>query len=127
MEALRRTRHGKRKGPLGGMNGILVVSEVALALALLVGAGLLTRSFASYYQWDPGIDQDQLLAFSTSVATGSYQSNEAVLEIYRTLDQQILGLPGVRNVGRSSAGPLFGGFEPRQPCPHKFDDLGLIC
>lgn len=112
MEALRRTRHGKGKGPLGGMNGILVVSEVALALALLVGAGLLTRSFASYYQWNPGIDQDHLLVFSTSVATGSYQGDEAVIGIYRTLDQEIIGLPGVTHVGRSSAGPLFGGFEP---------------
>jgi len=117
MEALRRNRHGKRRGPMGGVNGILVVSEVALALALLVGAGLLTRSFLAFYQWDPGIDRDHLLVVSTSVATGAYQTTDAVLNVYRTLDDELMALPGVRSVARASAGPLFGGFEPDQIFP----------
>ena len=117
MAALRRSRHGRGKGPMGGINGILVVSEVALALALLVGAGLLTRSFAAFYRWDPGIDREHLLVASTSVATGAYQGNQAVLNVYRTLDQELLALPGVRSVARTSAGPLFGGWEPDQVFP----------
>ena len=117
MEALRRSRHGKRKGPVGGVNGILVISEVALALALLVGAGLLTRSFAAYYGWDPGFDREHLLVTSVSVTTGAYQSTDAVLDVYRTLDAELLALPGVRSVGRTSAGPLFGGVEPDQILP----------
>jgi putative ABC transport system permease protein len=112
MEALRTGRHGKGGSWLTGMNGALVVSEVALALALLVGAGLLTRSFAAFYQWEPGIDKDHLLVMSVAVATGAYEGSDAILGIYRTLDEEIQALPGVRSVARTSAGPLFGGFEP---------------
>jgi len=117
MEALRKTRHGRRRGPAGGINGILVISEVALALALLVGAGLLTRSFAAFNQWDPGIDRDHLLVFSTSVYTGSYQGRDAVMNLYRALDDELGALPGVRFVGRTSAGPLFGAYETDQIIP----------
>jgi predicted permease len=111
MEALRKTRHGKGRGPLRGMNGVLVVSEIALALALLIGAGLLTRSFAAFYQWDPGINRDELVVFSATSTTGSYDSGDAIMNLYRTLDAELLALPGVQSVGRTSAGPLFGGVE----------------
>lgn len=117
MEALRRSRHGKGRKPLGGINGVLVVSEVALALALLVAAGLLMRSFAAFNRWEPGIDQDHLLVASTSVATGAYQGDGAIVDVYRTLDEELLSLPGVISVARSSSGPLFGGFEPDQVYP----------
>jgi putative ABC transport system permease protein len=122
MEALRKTRHGKGRGPAGGINGILVISEVALALALLVGAGLLTRSFVAFNRWDPGIDREHLLVFSTSVYTGSYQGADAIMNLYRTLDDELRALPGVRFVGRTSAGPLFGGHESDQIFP--LEDAG---
>jgi putative ABC transport system permease protein len=85
----------------------------------LVGAGLLTRSFAAYYRWDPGIDREHLLVVSTSVATGAYQTTDAVLNVYRAIDDELLALPGVRSVARTSAGPLFGGFEPDQIFPEE--------
>ncbi len=109
---------------MGGVNGILVVSEVALALALLVGAGLLTRSFAAFFRWDPGIDREHLLVVSASVMTGAYQEDDAVLNVYRALDEQLLALPGVRSVARTSAGPLFGGFEPDQIFPAEEAETG---
>ena len=115
--ALRGGRHGNPRKRLGGLNGALVISEVALALALLVGAGLLTRSFASFFRWEPGIDREHLLIVSNSSSTGSYQTGEALINLYRTLDEQLDALPGVRSVGRSSAGPLFGGWEPDQIFP----------
>jgi len=115
MTALRGGRHGKaRRGPLGGMNRILVVSEVALALALLVGAGLLTRSFASFYQWNPGIHRDHLLVVSNFANPGDYRTRASIVNLYRTLDAELEALPGVRAVGRTSAGPLFGGREGEQ-------------
>jgi len=117
MTALRGGRHGKAKAFLGGMNGILVVSEVALALALLVGAGLLTRSFASFYRWNPGIDREHLLVVSTFANTGDYDTREAIVNLYRNLDEELASLPGVRAVGRTSAGPLFGGREGQQVFP----------
>ncbi len=119
MLALRGGRHGKSRTPLGGMNGILVVSEVALALSLLVGAGLLTRSFASFFRWDPGIDREHLLIVSNSAMTGSYETTPSIINLYRTLDERLASLPGVRSVARSSAGPLFGGWEADQVVPEE--------
>lgn len=115
--ALRGGRHGKSRMPLGGLNGALVISEVALALSLLVGAGLLTRSFASFFRWNPGIDREHLLIVSNSSSTGAYQSRDAIINLYRTLDEHLGALPGVRSVARASAGPLFGGWEPDQVLP----------
>lgn len=117
MMAIRGDRHGKPRAVLGGVNGVLVVSEVALALALLVGAGLLTRSFAAYYRWEPGIDREHLLTVSLTATTGAYDETEALIGLYRRLDEELLALPGVRAVGRGSAGPLFGGWEPDQVLP----------
>jgi putative ABC transport system permease protein len=117
MLALRGGRHGKPGGRLGGLNGALVISEVALALALLVGAGLLTRSLASFFRWEPGIHREHLLIVSNTSSTGSYETGEAAINLYRRLDEELAGLPGVRAVGRSSAGPLFGGLELDQIFP----------
>ena len=89
MTALRGGRHGNPRALLGGTNGILVVSEIALALSLLVGAGLLTRSFASFFLWDPGIDKEHLLVVSNSSMTGGYQSSAAIMSLYRTLDEEL--------------------------------------
>jgi predicted permease len=118
MLALRGGRHGKARSALGGANRLLVVSEVALALTLLVGAGLLTRSFASFFRWEPGIDREHILATSVTATTSEYRGDsDAVLQLYRTLEEQLEALPGVRAVGRASAGPLFGGWEPDQIHP----------
>jgi len=117
MSALRGGRHGKPRSMLGGLNGFLVVSEVALALALLIGAGLLTRSFASFFEWDPGIDREHLLVVSNFASSGTYPTSEEIINLYRNLDGQLASLPGVRAVGRTSAGPLFGGWEPDQVLP----------
>jgi putative ABC transport system permease protein len=124
MMALRGGRHGRPKGFLGGTNGILVVSEVALALSLLVGAGLLTRSFASFFQWDPGIDREHLLVVSNSSMTGTYETRESIINLYRNLDEELGALPGVRGVARGSAGPLFGGWEPDQILPAEEAESG---
>jgi putative ABC transport system permease protein len=117
MEALRRSRHGRPGGPPGGMNGTLVVAEFALAVTLLVGAGLLTRSFAAFFRWEPGIDREHLLVVANTTSTGAYSTREALLALYRTLDGALLSIPGVRSVARTSAGPLFGGWEPDQVRP----------
>lgn len=118
MWALRGGRHGKPRQRLGGVNGALVISEVALALTLLVGAGLLTRSFVSLFNWDPGFDQDHLLTVRVTATTSEYRGDpDAVIQLYRTIDEQLASLPGVLSVGRASAGPLFGGWEPDQIHP----------
>jgi len=82
-----------------------------------VGAGLLTRSFSAFFRWDPGFDREHLLVVSASVATGAYQGDDAVMNVYRALSDEVAALPGVQSVARASAGPLFGGFEPDQIFP----------
>lgn len=124
MAAIRSGQQGRSRRILGGANGILVVTEVAFALALLVGAGLLTRSFISFHQWEPGIDREHLLVVSNSSMTGAYQGGEAIINLYRSLDERLASLPGVRSVARSSAGPLFGGFEPDQVLPSEEAEQG---
>ncbi len=117
MQALRRERLGRPRGRLGGLNGALVVSEVALALALLVGAGLLARSFTSFLRWDPGFERENLLVFQAFLPMDKYQDSEARLRLMNTLQEEVQALPGVHSVGRASAGPLFGGWEPDQIHP----------
>lgn len=117
--ALGSGRHGKARYPLRGLNGALVVSEVTLALVLVAGAGLLVRSFASFYRWEPGIHRDRLLVVSNSSSTGGYSSSGDLINLYRTLDEELGSLPGVSAVARTSAGPLFGGWEPDLVLPQE--------
>ena len=86
----------------------LVVAEVALALTLLVGAGLLIRSFARLQGVNPGFDPDNLVTFSVSLPRAKYTAPEARAAFYATLLQRLQTLPGVDAVGATSNMP-FGG------------------
>ncbi|MGE5358502.1 MAG: ABC transporter permease [Bacteroidales bacterium] len=89
----------------GRVRAALVVVEVALALMLLVAAGLLTRSFARLLAWDPGFDREGLV---TVWMLPSQQAGSPVALMQRVRDE-IASVPGVRGAGLTSAGPLFGG------------------
>ena len=91
--------------------GVLVVSEVALALMLLVGAGLLTRSFASQLNWNPGFDRDNLITVWLLTSSPRFQSSEQVVALHTQAAEEVASLPAVVSVGKTSAGPLFGGLE----------------
>lgn len=94
-----------------GVRGILVVSEVALALVLLIGAGLLTRSFTGLLNWEPGFDRENLLTVWLLTASPRFQSAEQVVALHKQAAEEIASLPSVVSVGKTSAGPLFGGLE----------------
>ena len=79
--------------------GILVVVEVALALVLLVGAGLMIRSFQQLQRVDPGLDPDSILIASISLPTASYKDNASSLDFYKRLFEKIDVLPGVEDAG----------------------------
>jgi putative ABC transport system permease protein len=89
------------------LRSTLVVVEVALALMLLVGAGLLTRSFARMTQWDPGFDRTGLVT-TWMLPPASVASPVGVMERVR---DEVAAIPGVRAAALGSAGPLFGGTE----------------
>jgi putative ABC transport system permease protein len=85
---------------------LLVVSELALSVMLLVAAGLLIRSFARLQQVPPGFDSSNVLTLELTMSGRKYADANAVLETYRELWRRLRTLPGVTGTGGVSALPL---------------------
>jgi len=81
----------------------LVVSQVALSLMLLIGAGLLTRSLANLNSFYPGFNRNNVLLFSVNPPVIGYID---VVPLYEQMLGRIRGLPGVRSVSLSVHEPL---------------------
>jgi putative ABC transport system permease protein len=90
------------------LRSVLVVGEVALALVLLSGAGLLMRSFYQLQSMDPGFDPHQLLTFRTNLPGAKYKSDERQVAFYRRALDRIRTLPGVSVAGAAQIFPLAG-------------------
>src|SRR5262249_36295113 len=86
-------RHGRRL--LTGR--VLVGSQVALAVLLLIGAGLLLRTLARLEVQQTGFERDNLLMFTVQPGLNGY-SGERQLTYYRDLQQNLAALPGVKSV-----------------------------
>jgi putative ABC transport system permease protein len=87
----------------------LVVAEVALAVTLLAGAGLLIRSFSRLASIDPGFQIQQALTFEVSLAGNRYSENdEAQIAFFDQLLPQLKALPGVQGAGAVLSLPLSG-------------------
>jgi putative ABC transport system permease protein len=87
----------------------LIVSQVALALTLLIGAGLLINSFAHLVSVDPGLDYDDVLAVEVRLPPwrlGEYQSWPQITALYREITARVETVPGVRSVSSVGAPPL---------------------
>jgi putative ABC transport system permease protein len=91
--------------------GTLVVFEVALALMLLTGAGLLGRSLVRLLAVDPGFDTRRLLALEVQVAGARYDSAAAVYEHHARLLEAVRAIPGVMGADVASQMPLSGNFD----------------
>jgi len=86
--------------------GALVVAETALTLALLVGAGLLIRSFYNLYQVNPGFVYDRLLSFNISLPEQKYATLDQQIGYFHQLMQNLRATPGVESVSVASGLPL---------------------
>ncbi|MCA1642075.1 MAG: ABC transporter permease [Acidobacteria bacterium] len=86
----------------------LVVAEVALALMLLVGAGLLIRSFVGLQHVNPGFDPRGVLATRISLSRAKYAKPEQGAAFFDQLLQRVAALPGIEAVGTISELPLSG-------------------
>jgi predicted permease len=95
----------------GRLGSALVVTELALAIMLVAGAGLLARSFAAYAAWRPGFERDHLLTFSLFASGAKYPKSPDVAALWDRVEGSIKFVPGVQAVGSASAGPLFGARE----------------
>jgi putative ABC transport system permease protein len=90
---------GSASGGRRNLSRVLVVTEVALAVIVLVGAGLLVRSFQKLVQVDPGFRADHLLSMKIELPRSRYQKDERVRNFYQQLTSRIQQLPGVQQVG----------------------------
>src|SRR5499426_1451355 len=88
----------------------LVVTEIALALVLLVGAGLMMRSVWRLLEVNPGFRTENLLTMRISLPEAKYQEAAKAEIFYRRLDSRLEALPGVKGVGMVNVVPLQGGF-----------------
>jgi putative ABC transport system permease protein len=87
----------------------LMTAELSLTLVLLVGAGLLIRSFVNLAGVDKGFDAAQLLSFELSLPDAKYPTPAASVQFFQTILDRVGHLPGVTNVGLVSEVPLAGG------------------
>ncbi|HEV2665766.1 MAG TPA: ABC transporter permease, partial [Blastocatellia bacterium] len=85
-----------------------VVSEVALAVVALVGAGLLVRSLIRLQRVDPGFDAENVTTLRIDLPGARYQQPEQVIGFYEQFKQRLAALPGVEAVGMISQLPLSG-------------------
>jgi predicted permease len=87
---------------------LLVVSEVALSLMLLIAAGLLVKSFQRIQEVSPGLDTNNLLLARLSLPQSSYKDREAIKVFYEKVTDRLKVLPGVKSVALASVLPLSG-------------------
>jgi predicted permease len=90
------------------LRGLLVVSELAFSLMLLIGAGLLIRSFVRLQNVPPGFAADHVLSMHVAAGGPKYPDGKAVVEFYREISERITRLPGVTAQGQIEVLPLTG-------------------
>ncbi|MGH9937443.1 MAG: ABC transporter permease [Blastocatellia bacterium] len=90
------------------LRGVMVVMEIALTLVLLVGAGLLIRSFFRLQQVNPGFAAESALTFVVSLPERKYPDTavDRRIDFFNQVGEKIEALPGVQSVGLSSGLPL---------------------
>lgn len=86
--------------------GFIVAFEVAVALVLLVGAGLTIRSFQEMMRVDPGFRADSVLAAQVYLPQAKYPDSESRLRFFQAVLERVRALPGVQSAGASSSLPM---------------------
>ena len=91
------------------IRALLVISEVALSLVLLIGAGLMIRSFARLLAVDPGFKADQVLTAFVSLPVSKYSERQEQVAFFDRLLERLRNVPGVNAAGIVTNIPLYGG------------------
>ena len=146
-ETLNEGSRGSTAGPSQHrLRAVLVATEIALAMLLLVGAGLLLRSFSHLQDVPPGFQADHLLVADIPLSQNAYAKPEQRFEFFDRLVDRAKALPGVRSAAAASFLPVSGGgsiihfniygHPPKSPhefiaagyrtvTPHYFETLGV--
>ena len=104
--SLHNVRGGQGAVSSGRVRQLLVVSEVALACVLLVGAGFMMKSLLAVLRVDPGFKPDHLLTMKFSLPESRYGSNEQIVDFCRQVLAKVATTPGVRHASFSDGLPL---------------------
>ena len=114
----------------------LVVAEVALALVLLAGSGLLLKSFARLQSVDPGFRAENLLTFTVALPAAKYPSDTQRIAFFDRLLPRLAALPGVEAAGGTSTLPFSGGwstgsftvegYTPAEDQPGPWGDIRIV-
>jgi predicted permease len=103
-------KEGGRSGSSGRqrIKNVLVVAEIAISLVLLVGAGLLVRSFVALNHVNAGFDDRNMLTFDISLSTKAYSDASKTRRFFKEFLEKIQALPGVQNTATTQLLPLDG-------------------
>jgi putative ABC transport system permease protein len=107
-DTLKAAARGSSDGRGQTARRLLVVSEFALSLVLLIGAGLLIRSFVALQRVQPGYNAHNIVSFSVSVPARRYPQNEDLARFAHELELKMAAIPGVESVGSTFKLPLTG-------------------
>src|SRR5208282_2021325 len=109
--SLQESGRGNSQGPdHRRMRAIFVIVEVALSVMLLVGAGLLVRSFQRVLNINPGFRPEHILTASIDLPPDEYSRDERVTSFYKQLMDKLRETPGIAAAGGSTDLPLLGGW-----------------
>ena len=106
-EALKERGADAGGGKIGLRSG-LVVAEVALSLILLIGAGLMLRSFMAIQQVRPGFEPQGVLTYNISLPFFTYRTPPERVQFFQRMEERLEALPGVQAVGGIYPSPLSG-------------------
>ncbi len=109
-EAIKDGNRTTRHSGLRVLRG-LIVAEVALALILVTGAGLLLRTFANLTSVDPGFERENVMTLQLGLMPGTvskYRTRAERLAVWHAIEQRVTGVPGVLSVARAGDLPLNG-------------------
>ncbi len=90
----------------GRLRNALVVTELGLAVVLVVGAGLLVRSFSNLTKADPGLNPDRMITFELGLPMVTYPEFPAIADFWTRLLEKIEAVPGVRSAAAISSLPF---------------------
>jgi putative ABC transport system permease protein len=113
-DVLKEAGRGTTGGPRGRrLRGAFVVAQMALALVLLVGAGLMIKSFSRLQAVDPGFDPGNLLTMRVDLPASKYEEDPAIVAFYRQAVERLSALPGVRSATAINYLPFYSGLGAR--------------
>ena len=130
-DALKESSRGSTGGRSGTFRNVFVVAEVSLALVLLIGAGLMIRSFARLQSVETGFNAESVLTMRAQLPRKKYGEPHQIVDFFKQAQARIAALPGVQAVGAISYLPLTGlasrdGFKiPGQPPPAPGQEPGV--